>query len=138
MAASASQAANLCVLLTFIRRDWTPGMLNQNCIEPAVCPHQRPRDPPPPDGDIELDEVKRRCQARNVSVWGNLELKLLEHGTPDDIRAEVRKIMRQAKEGGGFVLMPTAAPIHLPLSAKTEATYHAFIDAGLEFGRYST
>lgn len=92
---------------------------------------------PPPDGDIELDEVKRRCQTRNVSVWGNIELKLLEHGTPDDVRAQVRKIMSQAKEGGGFVLMPTAAPINLPLSAKTEANYRAFIDAGLEFGRYS-
>jgi hypothetical protein len=31
---------------------------------------------PPPDGDIELDEVKRRCRPRGVSVWGNMELKL--------------------------------------------------------------
>jgi len=91
---------------------------------------------PPPDGDIELDEVKRRCQARGVSVWGNLELKLLEQGTPGQVRAEVQKIMRQAKDGGGFVLMPTAAPINLPLSPQTEANYRAFIDAGLEFGRY--
>lgn len=85
-----------------------------------------------------LDEVKRRCQARTVSVWGNIELKLLEHGTPDEVCAEVRKFMNQAKAGGGFVLMPTAAPINLPLSAETEANYRAFIDAGLEFGRYST
>ncbi|MEI6779874.1 MAG: uroporphyrinogen decarboxylase family protein [Verrucomicrobiota bacterium] len=91
---------------------------------------------PPPDGDVELDQVKRRCQARGVSVWGNIELKLLEQGTPAQIRAEVQKIMRQAKDGGGFVLMPTAAPINLPLSPKTEANYKAFIDAGLEFGGY--
>jgi hypothetical protein len=91
---------------------------------------------PPPDGDIELAEVKRRCQARGVSVWGNIELKLLEQGTPDQVRAEVQKIMGQAKAGGGFVLMPTAAPINLPLSPKTEANYRAFIEAGLEFGRY--
>lgn len=93
---------------------------------------------PLPDGDIELDEVKRRCRARNVSVWGNIELKLLEHGTPDEVRAEVRKIMVQAKEGGGFVLVPTAAPINLPLSAQTEANYRTFIDAGREFGSYAT
>jgi len=80
--------------------------------------------------------VKRRCQARGVSVWGNLELKLLENGTPDQVRAEVRKIMSQAKDGGGFVLMPTAAPITLPLSPVTEANYRAFIEAGLEFGQY--
>lgn len=91
---------------------------------------------PPSDGDVELDEVKRKCQSRGVSVWGNLELKLLENGSPDQVRAEVIRIMNQAKEGGGFVLMPTAAPINLPLSPKTEANYQAFIDAGLEFGRY--
>ncbi len=91
---------------------------------------------PPPDGDVGLDEVKRRCQARRVSVWGNLELKLLENGTPGQIRAEVRQVMAQAKEGGGFVLMPTAAPITVPISPATEANYRAFIDAGLEWGAY--
>ena len=91
---------------------------------------------PPPDGDIALDEVKRRCQARGVSLWGNLELKLLEQATPGQVRAEVQKIMGQAKDGGGFVLMPTAAPTNLPLSPKTEANYKAFIDAGLEFSGY--
>jgi uroporphyrinogen-III decarboxylase len=91
---------------------------------------------PPPDGDIELDEVKRRCQPRGVSVWGNIEFKLLEQGTTDQIRAEVRRIMDQAKAGGGFVLIPTAGPINVPLSPQTEANYKAFIDAGLEFGQY--
>ncbi len=91
---------------------------------------------PPPDGDIALDELKRRCQGRSVSLWGNIELKLLEQATPAQVHAEVRKIMDQAKAGGGFILMPTAAPINLPLSAKTEANYKAFIDAGLEFGGY--
>jgi uroporphyrinogen-III decarboxylase len=91
---------------------------------------------PPPDGDIELDEVKRGCQARGVSVWGNIELKLLEQGTPAQVRAEVQQILAQAKEGGGFVLMPTAGPINVPLAPKTEDNYKAFIEAGLEFGRY--
>jgi uroporphyrinogen-III decarboxylase len=91
---------------------------------------------PPPDGDLELDEVKRRCQVRGVSVWGNIELKLLEHGTPEEVRTEVRQIMSQAKDGGGFVLMPTAAPINLPLAPAAEANYRAFIEAGLEFGKY--
>jgi uroporphyrinogen-III decarboxylase len=91
---------------------------------------------PPPDGDLDLAEVKRRCHARGVSVWGNLELKLLERGSPDQVRAEVRRVMEQAKDGGGFVLMPTAAPINIPLSPKTGQNYRAFIEAGLEFGRY--
>jgi uroporphyrinogen-III decarboxylase len=89
---------------------------------------------PPPDGDMELDEVKRRCQARGVSIWGNVELKLLEHATPAQVRAEVAKVMNQAKDGGGFVLMPTAAPITVPLLPRVEANYRSFIEAGLEFG----
>ncbi len=91
---------------------------------------------PPPDGDLELAEVKRRCLAAGVSVWGNIELKLLEHGTREQVRDEVRKVMEQAKAGGGFVLMPTAAPINVPLAPKTQSNYEAFIEAGLEFGKY--
>jgi uroporphyrinogen-III decarboxylase len=91
---------------------------------------------PPPDGDIDLAEVKRKCLASGVSVWGNMELKLLENGTPEEVREEVKSIMEKAKEGGGFVLIPTASPANVPLSPKTEANIMAFIDAGLEFGKY--
>jgi hypothetical protein len=91
---------------------------------------------PPPDGDIELGEVKRRAFARGVSVWGNMELKMIERGTPEAVRAEVRRIMDQAKEGGGFALIPTASPVNAPLAPRTEENLLAFIDAGLEFGKY--
>ena len=91
---------------------------------------------PPPDGDMELDEVKRRCAGHGVCVFGNIELKLLEHGTREQVRQEIRKVMEQAKADGGFVLVPTAGPINIPLSAKTAANYMAMIDAGLEFGVY--
>jgi uroporphyrinogen-III decarboxylase len=91
---------------------------------------------PPPDGDLELREVKRRCQAQGVSIWGNLELKLLEGGSPEEVRTHVRQVMTDAKDEGGFVLMPTAAPVNIPLSPATEANYRVFIDAGLEFGQY--
>ena len=91
---------------------------------------------PPPDGDIELDEVKRRCQACGVSVWGNIELKLLEQGTPEQVQAEVRRIMDQAKAGGGFVLTSTASPINVPLAPQTEENYRVLIETGLKSGRY--
>ena len=91
---------------------------------------------PPPDGDIALDEAKSRCAERGVSVFGNIESKLLENGSAAQVRAEVRRVMAQAREGGGFVLMPTAAPIHSRLPATVEANYLAFIEAGLEFGAY--
>ncbi|MCY2952093.1 MAG: hypothetical protein NTU53_08960 [Planctomycetota bacterium] len=91
---------------------------------------------PPPDGDLDLNEVKRRCGEHNVSVWGNTELRVLENGSPTEIREAVKRSMEQAKEGGGYILMPTASPIDVPLSAKTEGNYYAWLDAGLEFGGY--
>ncbi len=91
---------------------------------------------PPPDGDVELNEVKRRCLPAGVSVWGNMELRHLETDSPEQVRERVRRIMDQAKEGGGFVLLPTSSPTGAPLSPQTEANIIAFIDAGLEFGKY--
>ena len=90
---------------------------------------------PPPDGDIELGEVKEKI-GEKVCLFGNLELKLLEHGTSDNVRDFVIKSMRQAKKGGGFVIMPTAAPINDPLAPKTLENYRVFIDTALEYGWY--
>ncbi|HNR32109.1 MAG TPA: uroporphyrinogen decarboxylase family protein [Candidatus Hydrogenedentes bacterium] len=90
---------------------------------------------PPPDGDITLREVKERYGERLV-LFGNTELKMLEHGAPEQIREAVREQMNAAKAGGGYVIMPTAAPINEPLSPRTERNYFAWIDAALEFGAY--
>lgn len=89
----------------------------------------------PPDGDIPLGEVKRRIGSR-LSLFGNLQLKLLEHASPDEVRTAVRDCMAAAKPGGGYVIMPTAAPINSPLARKTEENYLRFIDTALESGRY--
>ncbi len=90
---------------------------------------------PPPDGDVTLAEVKRRVGGR-MAIFGNIELKLLEHGTPEEVREAVRECMRAAKEGGGYVIMPTAAPINEPLSPQTERNYRIFIETALECGPY--
>lgn len=91
---------------------------------------------PPPDGDIALAEVKARYGDALV-LFGNMELKYLEQETPAEIDARVKVMMDEAKGEGGFVLMPTAAPINVPLSPRTEANYRAFIEAGLKYGRYT-
>ncbi len=90
---------------------------------------------PPPDGDITLGEVKARYGDRLI-LFGNMELKYLEQETPDEIVARVKAMMDEAKAGGAYVLMPTAAPINIPLSPRTEANYLAFIAAGEQYGRY--
>jgi uroporphyrinogen-III decarboxylase len=89
----------------------------------------------PPDGDITLDRVKERVGDR-VCIFGNLQLKLLEHGSLDEVEKEVRGCMDGAKAGGGYVIMPTSAPINIPLSPKTERNYIHFFEKALELGRY--
>jgi hypothetical protein len=91
---------------------------------------------PPPDGDITLAEVKARYGA-DLVLFGNTELKVLETAEPEEVRALVKQQMDAAKAGGGYVMMPTAAPINEPLSPRTERNYFAWIDAGLEYGGYS-
>ncbi|NSW53865.1 MAG: hypothetical protein HPY85_15295 [Anaerolineae bacterium] len=89
----------------------------------------------PPDGDIELWELKQRLGSE-LCLFGNLQLKLLEHGSTDEVRAAVQGCMDAAKHGGGFVIMPTASPINVPLSPKTEENYRVFIESALTLGRY--
>ena len=89
----------------------------------------------PPDGDITLAEVKKRIGDR-MCIFGNIQLKLLEHGTAEEVRNQVKNCMAAAKEGGRYVIMPTASPINVPLSLQTEENYKTFMDAALEFGRY--
>jgi uroporphyrinogen-III decarboxylase len=89
----------------------------------------------PPDGDAPIDVIKTHLGDR-MTLFGNLQLKLLEKGTPDQVREETLKVMATAKEGGRFVIMPTAAPIDAELKQRTAENYRAFIDAALEAGAY--
>ncbi len=90
---------------------------------------------PPPDGDVELSYVKRKY-GNKFCLFGNLELKELETSSRERIDFLVRKAMEDAKEGSGFVLMPTAAPINVPLSKKTEENFLQMIESGIKYGKY--
>ncbi len=90
---------------------------------------------PPPDGDITLGEVKK-IVGDKITLFGNIELRLLEHGSIEEVRQFVIDAMEQAKPGGRFVIMPTAAPINDPISAKTLENYKVFIETALEYGKY--
>lgn len=90
---------------------------------------------PPPDGDIELADVKR-LYGDHFVLFGSTELKVLEHADADEVEETVRRQMEAAKAGGGYVMMPTAAPITEPLPEKTERNYFVWIDAGLRYGSY--
>lgn len=89
----------------------------------------------PPDGDIDLADIKRRVGG-SMTIFGNLQLKMLERSSPDEVRAYVRSCMQSAKAGGRYVIMPTAAPINIPLAAQTEENYKVFIETARTEGRY--
>jgi uroporphyrinogen-III decarboxylase len=89
----------------------------------------------PPDGDITLGKLKERVDGQ-LCLFGNLQLKLLEHADISEVREEVIRCMESAKNGGGYVIMPTAGPINVPLSSKTEDNYNMFIETALEYGQY--
>jgi hypothetical protein len=89
----------------------------------------------PPDGDISLSETKQRVGGR-ICLFGNLQARLLESARPDEVEDAVRRCMVSAKEGGGYVIMPTAAPFCSPLPPKTEENYLRFIEAALACGEY--
>ena len=89
----------------------------------------------PPDGDISLTDLKIRLGDR-MCLFGNIQLKLLENGSEASVRQHVQDSMAAAKAGGGYVIMPTAAPINVPLSPQTESNYLAFIDVANTAGVY--
>ena len=89
---------------------------------------------PPPDGDVSLREVKQALAG--TAVFGNVELKVLEHGSEEEVRQAVRRAMEEGKPGGRFCLMPTAAPINVPLSPRTERNYFLYIETALELAPY--
>jgi len=90
---------------------------------------------PPPDGDIDVAGLKRAVGDR-LCLTGGIELKHLEHASADQVAEIVRVTMDMGKPGGRFVIMPTAAPISIPLAGHTEANYMRFIETALETGGY--
>ncbi|MBQ3141875.1 MAG: hypothetical protein IJC25_07930 [Clostridia bacterium] len=90
---------------------------------------------PLPDGDIPLCEAKR-LYGDKLTLMGNIELKELEYASAERVEQLVRTAMDEAKEGGGFILMPTATPINIPLAPKTEQNLITMIEAAHRWGRY--
>ena len=90
----------------------------------------------PPAGDITLGEAKRLVGDR-MTIFGNLQLRDLETLSRDEVVELTRRTLEEGKPGGRFALQPTAEPITVPLGAKLEENWRAYVLAGLESGRYS-
>ena len=85
--------------------------------------------------DVTLAEVKQRI-GRRMCLMGSVQALTLETGTPQQMRHQVKASIEAAAHGGGFVLLPTAAPFMIPLSPRSLANAQAMYLAAHEFGHY--
>lgn len=88
---------------------------------------------PPPDGDVTLTEA-REILGNKVTLFGNIEERLFETGTKDEVKEGVRKAIEEGTANGPFVLCPTAMPLNTPLDKKIQENIIHYIDCGLKYG----
>ncbi len=62
--------------------------------------------PPSMGGDADHAEIKRRIGDK-VALIGGMDQQLLTHGTPAQIRAEVRRLFEALGQGGGYIMAPS-------------------------------
>jgi hypothetical protein len=66
-----------------------------------------------------------------AAIGGNVPGSLFQTGTPGTMRAYVRDLMETCKPGGGYFMAPGVVLDHA-----TEENFHAWLEAGVEFGAY--
>jgi uroporphyrinogen-III decarboxylase len=83
---------------------------------------------PPPQGDMELIDVRREYGDQLV-LFGNIEASELELLQPPEFEARVRQALREgtAGEGRGFVLMPSACPYGRRIPAHVLTNYETMV-----------
>jgi len=90
---------------------------------------------PPPQGDIEIGDAKRRAAAGPMTLIGNIEYSDLSQLPTDKIEAQVK----QAVCDGGrkyFILGASEFPIS-EISNVTRDNLICFVEAGIKYGTFS-
>ncbi|MBN1250022.1 MAG: hypothetical protein JXC32_20325 [Anaerolineae bacterium] len=89
----------------------------------------------PPIGDCALADAKARIGDR-VCLVGTVQYDDFERLTPDQMEALVKRQIRDAGQGGGLILAPTAGPYAANLTERQQANTIRFIEAGRKWGEY--
>jgi len=83
---------------------------------------------PPPQGDVELENV-RRMYGNDLVLFGNIEFAAIENTEPDEFENLVEKTLEDGTDGNGkgFVLMPSSAPIGRKITSRLMRNYQTMI-----------
>jgi Uroporphyrinogen decarboxylase (URO-D) len=89
---------------------------------------------PPPHGDVELADVRKRY-GKKLVLFGNIEFADIEHTEPAHFEKIVEKSLRDGTEGEGrgFVLMPSSAPISRKITPRIIQNYQTMIRLAASF-----
>lgn len=85
----------------------------------------------PNEGDITLAEAKKQYGDR-LCLMGNFDCLVLAFGTMEEARDEARRCLREAMDGGGYVMV-TADEV--PADAKLD-NLKAMVETVERYGRY--
>ena len=89
---------------------------------------------PPPQGDIEIGEAKRRAADGPMTLIGNVEVDDLARRGPDEIEALVK---RAVSEGGRkHLMLGTSSDVYAQVDDRTRDNIVRFIEAGVRYGTF--
>jgi hypothetical protein len=83
---------------------------------------------PPPQGDVQLLEVRQRY-GKQLVLFGNLEIADIEQLPPSRFEKKVIRALEEGThgEGRGFVLLPSASPYGRHISSTTMQNYETIV-----------
>ncbi len=101
--------------------------MGADCLQPLE---------PPPMGDVDLADAKRRLGDR-VTLVGNIQTHDLMTAPTDQVVELVRNCVRRGKPNGRFALSPSAEPIVTPqITDRHRDNLLAYLQVGYDEGRY--
>jgi len=89
----------------------------------------------PPVGDCSIADAKRRIGER-ACIVGSVQWDDFQRLAPEEMEALVERQIRDAAQGGGMILAPSAGPYPNELTEQHQENTIRFIEAGLKWGRY--
>jgi hypothetical protein len=89
---------------------------------------------PPPQGDVELEYVRREY-GKNLVLFGNIEISDIQENEPAQFEKIVLKTLKDgtAGQGRGFVLMPSSSPFGRKITPKTLANYNSMVRLAINY-----